>query len=95
MVESMRSGSVIVDLAAEQGGNCELTRPGEVAVHGGVRVVGALNLPASTPYHASLMFSKKVFALLQHLIKDGALSLDLNDEIAGPMCVCAEGKVRV
>jgi NAD(P) transhydrogenase subunit alpha len=95
MVESMRPGSVIVDLAAEQGGNCELTRPGEIVAHGGVNILGTLNLPASTPYHASLMFSKNVFALLQHLIKDGSLKLDLNDEIAGPMCVCAEGKVRV
>jgi H+-translocating NAD(P) transhydrogenase subunit alpha len=95
MVESMRPGSVIVDLAAEQGGNCEVTKAGEIVAHGGVSIVGITNLPGSTPYHASLMFSKNVHALLQHLIKDGALKLDLNDEIAGPMCVCAEGKVRV
>ncbi|HEX7121349.1 MAG TPA: Re/Si-specific NAD(P)(+) transhydrogenase subunit alpha [Gemmatimonadaceae bacterium] len=94
MVASMRPGSVIVDLAAESGGNCELTRAGEAIDAGGVTVVGAMNLPGSVPYHASLMFSKNVLTLLQHLIKDGALTLDLEDEIAGPMCVVHAGTVR-
>jgi NAD(P) transhydrogenase subunit alpha len=94
MVASMRPGSVIVDLAAEQGGNCELTRPGEIVDRNGVAILGAVNLPSSVPYHASLMFSKNVFTLLQHLIKDGSITLSLDDEIAGPMCVVHAGTVR-
>lgn len=94
MVETMRSGSVIVDLAAETGGNCELTRAGETVVHHGVAVIGAVNLPSSVPHHASLMFSKNVLTLLQHLIKDGAITLNLEDEITGPMCLAHGGSVR-
>lgn len=88
MVESMRPGAVIVDLAADSGGNCAVTRAGEVIDHHGVTVVGASNLPASVPYHASLMFSKNVFTLLSHLInKDGVLTVDPTDEITGAMLV--------
>jgi H+-translocating NAD(P) transhydrogenase subunit alpha len=94
MVSTMKPGAVIVDLAAETGGNCELTRAGETIVHGGVSVVGALNLPSSVPHHASLMFSKNVLTLLQHLIKDGNLVVNLEDEITGPMCVVHGGSVR-
>ena len=94
MVASMRPGSVIVDLAAETGGNCEATRPGEIVDRNGVAILGAINLPSSVPYHASLMFSKNVFTLLQHLIKDGAIVLDMDDEIAGPMSVVHAGAVR-
>ncbi len=94
MVASMRPGAVIVDLAAETGGNCELTRPGETVVQNGVSIIGAVNVPASVPHHASLMFSKNVYTLLQHLIKDGNIVLDLNDEITGPMCLVHDGKVR-
>lgn len=94
MVETMRSGSVIVDLAAETGGNCELTRAGETVVHHRVAVIGAVNLPSSVPHHASLMFSKNVLTLLQHLIKDGAITLNLEDEITGPMCLAHGGSVR-
>jgi NAD(P) transhydrogenase subunit alpha len=94
MLETMRSGSVIVDLAAETGGNCELTKAGETVVHGGVSVLGVVNLPSSVPQHASLMFSKNVFTLLQHLIKDGAITLNLEDEITGPMCLVHAGSVR-
>lgn len=94
MVATMKSGAVIVDLAAETGGNCELTRAGETTVHGGVSVIGALNLPSSVPHHASLMFSKNVFTLLQHLIKDGNITLNLEDEITGPMCLVHAGAVR-
>lgn len=94
MVATMRPGSVIVDMAAESGGNCEVTKAGEVIDVGGVTVVGAVNLPSSVPYHASLMFSKNVLTLLQHLIKDGALTLNVEDEIAGPMCVVHAGAVR-
>lgn len=94
MVATMRSGAVIVDLAAETGGNCELTRAGETTVHNGVSVVGATNLPSSVPHHASLMFSKNVYTLLQHLIKDGNITLNLDDEITGPMCLAHGGAVR-
>jgi NAD(P) transhydrogenase subunit alpha len=94
MVSTMKPGAVIVDLAAETGGNCELTRAGETTVHEGVSVVGALNLPSSVPHHASLMFSKNVLTLLQHLIKDGNLVVNLEDEITGPMCVVHAGTVR-
>ncbi len=95
MVASMRPGSVIVDLAAEQGGNCELTRADEVVESNGVTIVGAANLPSSVPFHASLMFSKNCLTLLQHLLKDGTITLSLEDEIAGPMCVVHAGAVRV
>jgi NAD(P) transhydrogenase subunit alpha len=94
MVASMRPGSVIVDLAAETGGNCEATRPGEIVDRNGVAILGTINLPSSVPYHASLMFSKNVFTLLQHLIKDGAIALNMDDEIAGPMSVVHAGAVR-
>jgi NAD(P) transhydrogenase subunit alpha len=94
MVASMRPGAVIVDLAAETGGNCELTRAGETTVHNGVSVIGATNVPSSVPHHASLMFSKNVFTLLQHLIKDGNITLNLDDEITGPMCLAHGGAVR-
>ncbi|MEP7344015.1 MAG: Re/Si-specific NAD(P)(+) transhydrogenase subunit alpha [Gemmatimonadaceae bacterium] len=90
MVESMRPGAVIVDLAADSGGNCELTRAGETIDHHGVTVIGASNLPASVPFHASLMFSKNVFTLLSHLIsKEGVLTVDPKDEITGAMIVTA------
>jgi H+-translocating NAD(P) transhydrogenase subunit alpha len=87
MVHRMRPGSVIVDLAAEGGGNCELTRPGETVEVGGVRVLGPLNVPSMMPFHASQMFSKNVVTLLQHLIKDGALVVDRTDEITKAMAV--------
>ena len=94
MVHGMRPGSVIVDLAAETGGNCELTVLGETVVEGGVSVVGARNLPATLPLHASQMFSRNVLTLLQHLDKEGALHLDLADEITGAMTVAHDGTVR-
>ena len=95
MVRAMRPGSVIVDLAAETGGNCELTRAGETVLEGGVAVVGALNLAASLPLHASQVYGRNVFTLLQHLATaEGALRLDPADEIAGAMLVVHDGKVR-
>ncbi len=94
MVATMKAGAVIVDLAAETGGNCELTRAGEVTVDHGVTIVGAVNLPSTVPFHASLMFSKNVFTLLQHLIKDGAITIALDDEITGPMCLAHDGQAR-
>jgi H+-translocating NAD(P) transhydrogenase subunit alpha len=86
-VEGMRPGSVIVDLAAESGGNCELTAPGEVVEHGGVTIVGTTNLPSLMAYHASQLYSRNVAALLQHLAPDGELHLDWEDEITAGACV--------
>jgi len=95
MVGSMRPGSVIVDLAAETGGNCELTRPDQVVLAHGVTVLGPTNLAATIPFHASQMYSRNLITLLAHLsTKEGALRLDPADEIAGPMLVVHEGKVR-
>jgi len=87
MIRGMRSGSVIVDLAAESGGNCELTRAGETVRVQGVTILGPVNLPATLPTHASQMFSKNVLTLVQHLVKDGSLTLDPNDEITKAMLV--------
>jgi NAD(P) transhydrogenase subunit alpha len=87
MVSSMRPGSVIVDLAAETGGNCELTRPGETVDVNGVKILGPVNLAATLPLHASQMFSRNVLTLLQHMVRDGVLTSDAEDEILGPMYV--------
>jgi NAD(P) transhydrogenase subunit alpha len=81
MVKMMRSGSVIVDLAAEQGGNCELTEAGKTVVSNGVKIIGAVNLPATVPVHASQMYSKNVVNLLQHLFPKGNPNPDFDDEI--------------
>jgi len=86
-VEHMRPGSVIVDLAAETGGNCELTVPGEVVERGGVSIVGTTNLPSLMAYHASQLYSRNVAALLQHLAPNGELALDWEDEITAGACV--------
>ena len=94
MVRAMKPGSVIVDLAAESGGNCEVTRAGETVTVQGVKVVGPVNLPSTLPLHASQMFGRNVLTLLQHLIKDGAVKIDLDDEITGPMCVVYQGQPR-
>jgi H+-translocating NAD(P) transhydrogenase subunit alpha len=95
MVAAMKPGSVIVDLAADSGGNCAITRPGDtVTSANGVTVLGPLNLPATVPLHASQMFSRNVLTLLQHLIKDGNVVIDLNDDITGPMCLTHAGQVR-
>jgi NAD(P) transhydrogenase subunit alpha len=94
MVATMKPGAVIVDLAAETGGNCELTTAGETVVHNDVSILGAVNLPSSVPHHASLMFSKNVLTLLQHLIQDGNVLINLEDEITGPMCLAHGGTVR-
>lgn len=93
MIETMRPGAVIVDLAAETGGNCELTKPGERVESNGVTLLAPLNVPASVPFHASQMFAKNVLTLLQHLItKEGALVVDPADEITGAMLVSHDGK---
>jgi NAD(P) transhydrogenase subunit alpha len=92
MVRTMRPGSVIVDLAAETGGNCELTRAGETRLEDGVSVIGAVNVPSSVAFHASQMYGRNVITLAQHLWKDGKLALE--DEIASAMLVVHDGKVR-
>jgi NAD(P) transhydrogenase subunit alpha len=95
MVASMKPGSVIVDLAADTGGNSAMTKPGDtITTPNGVTILGPLNLPATMPLHASQMFSRNVLTLLQHLMKDGQVVIDLNDEITGPMCVAHGGQVR-
>jgi len=91
-VERMQPGSVIVDLAAETGGNCELTAPGEVVDHDGVAIVGTTNLPSLMAYHASQLYSRNVAALLQHLAPSGQLALDWEDEITSGACVARSDK---
>jgi NAD(P) transhydrogenase subunit alpha len=83
----MRPGSVIVDLAAETGGNCELTQPGEVVEQGGVTIDGTTNLPSLMAFHASQLYSRNVEALLRHLAPEGELVLDWEDEITAGACV--------
>ncbi|HLH18067.1 MAG TPA: Re/Si-specific NAD(P)(+) transhydrogenase subunit alpha [Bryobacteraceae bacterium] len=93
MVERMEPGSVIVDIAAERGGNCELTCPGQVVETGGVRIHGPVNLPSTVPYHASQMYAKNIATFLKYLIKDGALALNLEDEIVRETLVTHAGEV--
>jgi NAD(P) transhydrogenase subunit alpha len=89
-IEAMRDGSVIVDLAAEAGGNAELTAPGEEIVRAGVTIVGPTNLPSTLPTHASQLYARNVEALLVHLAPDGELALDWEDEITAGACVTRE-----
>jgi H+-translocating NAD(P) transhydrogenase subunit alpha len=89
-VEAMRPGSVIVDLAAETGGNCELTEPGEIVERAGVTLVGPTNLASTMPYHASTLYSRNVQALLLHLAPEGELTLDWSDEITSGACVAGK-----
>jgi NAD(P) transhydrogenase subunit alpha len=93
MVKKMAPRSVIVDVAAERGGNCELTRPGEVVEEHGVIIAGPTNLPAQASFHASQMYAKNVTTLLLHLTKDGRITLDLEDEIVRETLVTHEGEV--
>jgi len=90
-VERMRPGSVVVDLAAETGGNCEVTVPGETVEHAGVVVIGTRNLPSTMAYHASQLYSRNVGALLLHLAPEGELVLDWDDEITSGACVTRNG----
>ena len=92
-VAAMRPGSVVVDLAAEAGGNCELTEPGEEVVREGVTIVGLTNLPSSMPFHASQLYSRNVSALLHHLAPEGELVLDWDDEITAGACVTRQQEV--
>ncbi len=94
-VQGMKPGSVIVDLAAETGGNCELTRPGETVVAGGVTILGPVLLAATLPFHASQQYGRNVLTLLQHLSAGaGTPRLDPADEITGAMLVVHQGRVR-
>jgi NAD(P) transhydrogenase subunit alpha len=93
MVAGMTPGAVVVDLAAERGGNVEPSRPDETVVAHGVTVLGPTNLPATVPFHASQMYAKNVSTLLLHLVDDGALQIDLEDEITQGTLVSRNGEV--
>ncbi|HET7844388.1 MAG TPA: Re/Si-specific NAD(P)(+) transhydrogenase subunit alpha [Xanthomonadales bacterium] len=94
MVEGMKAGSVIVDLAAETGGNCELTQPGQTITHGAVTIVGPVNLPSMGAIHASEMYAKNLFNFASLMIKDGALNLDWNDELIAKTCLTHAGEIK-
>ncbi|HZL55544.1 MAG TPA: Re/Si-specific NAD(P)(+) transhydrogenase subunit alpha [Bryobacteraceae bacterium] len=93
MAEAMMPGSVIVDIAAERGGNCELTRAGETVIHQGVSILGPTNLPSRAPYHASQMYGTNIVNLLKLMIQDGAIAIPLEDEIIRETLVTHQGKV--
>jgi NAD(P) transhydrogenase subunit alpha len=93
MVRGMASGSVIVDVAAERGGNCELTEPGRTVTKHGVHILGPVNLATTVPYHASQMYSKNITTFFSHLAKDGALNIDLADEITRETLVTRDGAI--
>jgi H+-translocating NAD(P) transhydrogenase subunit alpha len=93
MVRGMAPGSVVVDLAAERGGNCELTRPDQVVIEHGVTILGPTNLPSTVPYHASQMYAKNITTFLLHLVKDGAMKLDPGDEITRDTLIAKNGEV--
>jgi NAD(P) transhydrogenase subunit alpha len=93
MVEGMAPGSVIVDLAAERGGNCELTKLGEIIVEHGVTIVGTINLASAVPYHASMMYAKNVSAFLVHMIKDGKFQYNAEDQIMRETILTRGGEI--
>jgi H+-translocating NAD(P) transhydrogenase subunit alpha len=93
MVRAMRPGSVIVDIAAETGGNCVLTEPGSVIDRGGVTIDGTLNLPSQLPFHASLLYANNVANLLLYMSNEGRVELDFEDEIVAGCCVTHEGRI--
>lgn len=93
-VAAMKPGSVIVDLAGEQGGNCELTVPGETVERNGVIIIAPLHISSELAFHASHMYAKNISALVTHLTKDGKLNLDFSDDITSAVCVTAGGQVR-
>ena len=90
----MRAGSVIVDIAAEQGGNCELTKAGETTLHGGVKVIGPVNLPATLPYHASEMYSRNLFNFLKPALLKGELAIDWSDEVFAGAVLTHDGEIK-
>jgi NAD(P) transhydrogenase subunit alpha len=89
----MAAGSIIVDLAAERGGNCALTRAGETVEVNGVRILGPVNLASAVPYHASQMYSSNVTTFFSHLVKEGQLRIDLEDEITRETLVTRDGEI--
>jgi H+-translocating NAD(P) transhydrogenase subunit alpha len=93
MVRGMAPGSVIFDLASERGGNCELTRCGETVVEHGVSIIGAINLASGVPYHASQMYARNLTAFLLHLVKDGKLQLNMQDEIVRETLITRDGEI--
>ena len=93
MVKNMAPGSVIVDLASERGGNCELTQPGEIVVEHDVTIIGLINLGASVPYHASMMYARNISAFLLHVVKEGKLVLNLADEITRETLLTQGGEI--
>ncbi len=93
-VERMRAGAVVVDIAAEQGGNCELTRAGETVEHGGVRIIGPVNLPGQLANHASEMYAKNLLNFLRPALVKGELAIDWSDEVFAQSCLTHEGTVR-
>ena len=93
-VERMKAGSVIIDIAAEQGGNCELTKAGETVLHCGVKIVGPLNLPASLPYHASEMYARNLFNFLKPALPKGELVIDWNDEVFAGAVLTHDGQIK-
>ena len=93
-VEAMKPGSVIVDLAGEQGGNCELTEPGATVVRHGVQIISPMNISSDLAFHASQMYAKNIAALVALLTPEGSLKLDTNDDIIDAVCVTADGEIR-
>jgi NAD(P) transhydrogenase subunit alpha len=93
MVEQMRPGAVIVDLAAERGGNCELTEPGRSVEHNGVTVMGPLNVASQLPFHASQLYARNVATFLAHVVREGNVTTDTSDEIVAGTLVMAGGQV--
>ncbi len=93
MVKAMSPGSVIVDLAAERGGNCELTKPGETVEVNGVYIIGTDNLPSSVPFHASQMYARNITTFLLHLVKDGKLVINTEDEITSGTLITHNGQI--
>jgi NAD(P) transhydrogenase subunit alpha len=93
MVQAMAPGSVIFDLAAERGGNCELTVPGQTVVRHGVNILGTINLASGVPYHASQMYARNIAAFLSYLVKDGKVQLNLEDEIVRETLLTKDGEI--
>ncbi|HXN80726.1 MAG TPA: hypothetical protein VN869_07440, partial [Steroidobacteraceae bacterium] len=90
----MRPGSVVIDIAAEQGGNCELTRPGEVIEHQGVKIAGPVNLAAELAYNASEMYARNLFNFLKPALTKGELGIDWNDEVFAQSCLTSGGQIK-
>lgn len=94
MVEDMRPGSVVVDLAAENGGNCEVTDPGSIVDHQQVKIIGPVNVPSSVPIHASQLYSRNMLSFINHLAPEGEIELDFEDEITDGACIAHDGEIR-